>query len=1043
MNVDPYRERCGLPELDQNKLRRVSFCVDVEIAGSAQYGEEEPEEPQPVPPIDAPSSLTKLGKDIDSKKEKEKKSKDQKLKRSEGEALKRPDAVTEEKETGGVIQASGERATTTGKSPEAEPQGQNAGDSSQNGTPKEPSRKKEKKKRSESERKERKERKQREAIANGMLPAEIKSDVSGDSGTGTDTPPTSQDRPTTDPLRIYRRCCQLRETPILKKIAEQISSPSACPVQTPGILTCLDLSGYWMQLPDIVTLGDYLAVVPVKKLIMENCGLTNEAVRVLLAGLLAAKTPEQAKYNKKLVKKGRSSEKDLTERLGVVEKVSFKNNPKIGKHGWRHIATFIYMSRSLKAIDLSMIPFPDSSALLHNISPKNSNTGEAPPPQMDMATILSEAISLRLGRDRLEELVMGDCGLTTDIVGQIVDAVIKCGATRLGLASNGMTKEGLDHIIRYIRSGVCMGLDIGGNDIHEHLDMLADTIDPTSTLWALSLADCHLTPSSLDRLMQALSHLPNFRFIDLSHNRDLFATKPSVLGLLRKYLPKIVPLKRLHLMDVAMTPEHAIALAEVLPECQHLAHLNILENHLLSPLASAKTESEQEEACALYASLMAAVRVSETIICIDVDVPSSDSSEVVKALAKQVVAYSLRNLERMPLNESQDSAQDSAIASMKEPHSTERDLTVPDVLVHLVGHMEGYPEDHDHDPPAPDDDYIVGGTGVVKALDICLNRAERGRKDSNDTSPLQSGTGTPKPAINDGEIVKKKARDVSKSLLGSARKIRMRLEPALIKEAKSGDDMNFRKCFCSPLYKSKEDSVDTLLIVTTSGRLQFLDSTLRGMIQRFEDEYPECRVSPPPKTGEDKEGNASDTSSLSLQNTNSNTGDKDAFLSPSVIDDEDDESPLIRPATRSHSLTRRSSSPSLVSRQNAEEGRIHLIGQRIKRQVLRPEMEDHAHGTTGLESEAPDLAELRRTLETRSGEEIKKHIDNISQEDLMRLLAAEKEGTSMREEMEKWVASRKEREAEAEAEAEDKEEGERGRPSASATAPATATAANT
>ena len=60
-----------------------------------------------------------------------------------------------------------------------------------------------------------------------------------------------------------------------------------------------------MQLPDIITLSDYLAVVPVKKLILEDCGLGDEAVRVILAGLLAAKTPEQAKHNKEAFQKRR------------------------------------------------------------------------------------------------------------------------------------------------------------------------------------------------------------------------------------------------------------------------------------------------------------------------------------------------------------------------------------------------------------------------------------------------------------------------------------------------------------------------------------------------------------------------------------------------------------------------------------------------------------------------------------------------------------------------------------------------------------------
>jgi len=85
MNVDPNRDRCLVPELEQSKLRRVAFCVDVEIAGGPRYKDEG---------------------DYDDKK---KKRKEKKLKeRGEGEALKHPEAVAEEKEQAGVVQISNE-----------------------------------------------------------------------------------------------------------------------------------------------------------------------------------------------------------------------------------------------------------------------------------------------------------------------------------------------------------------------------------------------------------------------------------------------------------------------------------------------------------------------------------------------------------------------------------------------------------------------------------------------------------------------------------------------------------------------------------------------------------------------------------------------------------------------------------------------------------------------------------------------------------------------------------------------------------------------
>ncbi len=773
MNIDPYRPRCSIPDLEPAKLRRVAFCVDVEIAGPAKYIEEEEE--------------TRFPGGQPSRAQQEqahtKKMTDKKLERAEGEELQTTAITAKEAAKDGVMKVSSEELEREKGPPSTIPAGSEI---------KEPTRKREKKKRSEEERKARKERKRNEALANGEVIAELWREGSSGSGrespAGVGTPPKSQDRPTTDPLRIYRRCCQLRETSILKRITEQIALPSACPVATPGVLSLLDLSNYWMQLVDLVTLSDYLAVVPVKRLILENCGLGDEAVRVILAGLLAVKTPEQAKHNKKLSKKCIGPSREMAERLGVIEKISLKNNPNIGHEGWRYIAYFMNMSRSLKAIDLSLIPFPQLQAPAGNSnssakSPKDSNFSA------EIASLLQKSMSEKLGGSNLEELVMAECNLGTDSVEKIVAGVIHCGITRLGLASNNLTSDGLAHVLRYLQTGKCQGLDLGGNDLRDITQMLADSLDENNALYALSLADCRLSPKSVETLLPALVRLPNFRFIDLSHNHHLFDSKVNAVGLLRKYIPQFPILKRIHLLDVAMSSEQAIALAEVLPESPSLAHLNILENQPLSEVASANDEASQEEACALYASLMAAVRVSSTIICIDIDVPGKDSSEVVKALAKQVVAYSLRNLERITLVENSETGMATTVDSL----ASEKEVHVPDILMHLVGHEDGVAENHDNDEPAPDDDYIVGGTGVVKALGVCLNRAADHRKprsigNSGAVTPIQH-----LQEIGGNEESKGKAKEMSKNLLASARKIRARLVPALIKEAKSGDMMNYSK----------------------------------------------------------------------------------------------------------------------------------------------------------------------------------------------------------------------------------------------------------
>lgn len=339
-----------------------------------------------------------------------------------------------------------------------------------------------------------------------------------------------------------------------------------------------------------------------------------------------------------------------------------------------------------------------------------------------------------------------------------------------------------------------------------------------------------------------------------------------------------------------MTAEQAIALVEVLPENKSLAHVNILENAELMKLADAKTEEEQEEACALFASLLAATRLSKSLICVDIEVPGDNAGEVVKAMARQVVAYCLRNMERI-----QDSDISHAVASALNESQiggdkNKDDIKIagyPDVLAHLVGHDVLEQSDSDDEEPAPDEDYVIGGTGVVKALACCLkNRGDESRRQSGEfIRELEGGEVVEAPKLATGG----KAKDMSKHLLAGARKIRQRLQPALAK-AKStpSDEQNLRK-------------------------LTFLDDTLKGIIKRFEDEYPDTREdfgrteSPPP------------TLHVALEDLSTTPPDDVAI--PSDAEDESKIRPA-RPLSRSSSV--------LSKLLAEEEGHTLRIGHRFR-----------------------------------------------------------------------------------------------------------------
>jgi hypothetical protein len=259
----------------------------------------------------------------------------------------------------------------------------------------------------------------------------------------------------------------------------------------------------------------------------------------------------------------------------------------------------------------------------------------------------------------------------------------------------------------------------------------------------------------------------------------------------------------------------------------------------------------------------------------------------------------------------------NATSALTGPYGGEKgvkEISVPDVLFGLVGHVEGSSENHDRDAPAPDEDYIVGGTGVVKALQYVLGeKANDSKRMSLPPTPVEgsprtqtpTGTLTPtRPGSSAGPVEQAKAKKMSKNLLGSARKIRDRLQPALLKEATGGDDMAYR-------------------------RLLFLDQTLQSMIQRFEEEYPDTRVSPPsPKQAASVSSldDKSNTVASSLH-TQENDPTNAASDEEDILDAEDGE---VRPT-----VSRHNSDVSLAARKlSMQEGRLHRIGQHMRREVV-------------------------------------------------------------------------------------------------------------
>jgi hypothetical protein len=165
-------------------------------------------------------------------------------------------------------------------------------------------------------------------------------------------------------------------------------------------------------------------------------------------------------------------------------------------------------------------------------------------------------------------------------------------------------------------------------------------------------------------------------------------------------------------------------------------------------------------------------------------------------------------------------------------------------------------------------------------------------------------------------------------------------------------------------------------MLTVIDRLVFLDKTLARMIQRFEDEYPETRLprvltSPPLLGPEGSDVAASPDAQCS---------DTEPTLpEPAGYDEED---AAIRPT-----LSRHNSDVSLASKAlSQEEGRMLRIGQKIRRDILKPDQEGHMPAGSEHDILAPHLEMLRSMIDGMEGDEIRRIIEEGGQEAVFKVL---------------------------------------------------------
>jgi hypothetical protein len=200
---------------------------------------------------------------------------------------------------------------------------------------------------------------------------------------------------------------------------------------------------------------------------LEHCDLTDESVRVILAGLLAVKRPSAERSSKSSdIRKPVNGTDGKTKPQrnecygGYVENLILCDNPKLSKQGWNYVSLFVHMCHSLKALDMSKIPIPK----VFNVkAPTTTKTQSA---TGDIASLFSMALCERLCNKGLEELNLNNCDLSMEQALKIMQGVIKSGIIRLGLAGSKLGLEGLEAVSKWMKTTEgCMALDLSGIDL--------------------------------------------------------------------------------------------------------------------------------------------------------------------------------------------------------------------------------------------------------------------------------------------------------------------------------------------------------------------------------------------------------------------------------------------------------------------------------------------------------------------------------------------------------------------------------------------------
>lgn len=383
---------------------------------------------------------------------------------------------------------------------------------------------------------------------------------------------------------IYTRCCHLREIMPIRATLRQLEGRS-------GTLPYLRLLNPRPTLIEVLAFSDFISVVPINTVVLNRIDIDEEMLKELLLAL--ASSP-------------------------ALYKLALKN-VNLTPASWKILMAFLITNKYIQKLDISIVnpdEYSETGCKYYKID------------LFDRALLDWSLLTKTLvARGGIEELILNGCLIPHAQFKDLIISGCSIATKRLGVASSKLEVEDLLALADWTtqKTLVCEGIDLGGNDLSKCVELIRNLFTQSSVA-SVSLNSCNLCdPGNLADIMEDTYKNNQVRFLDLSYNPRLF---PKFEKVLVKYLPLFKELRRFHLNSNNLSSQDVIALAEVFAKCPRLCHVSIEGNRDINAAAAE--------------ALAAAVKLSSTITCVDVD-PDLIPQNIMRRLSH----YCMENMETL------------------------------------------------------------------------------------------------------------------------------------------------------------------------------------------------------------------------------------------------------------------------------------------------------------------------------------------------------------------------------------------------------------